>query len=147
MNRFFREEEGQGLVEYALIIGLIAIVAIAALSAAGGSVSGLFNNINSKLGEANSGQGLQQANPWLTCNKRGRLCLPFLLYITKKKDKERIIMRRKNKKSGQGLVEYALIIGLIAIVAIAALSQVSTTLKNFYFDTIPNALNQVPGSH
>ncbi len=58
MNRFFREEEGQGLVEYALIIGLIAIVAIAALSAAGGSVSGLFNNINNKLGEANSGNGL-----------------------------------------------------------------------------------------
>ena len=56
-------------------------------------------------------------------------------------------MQRKNKKSGQGLVEYALIIGLIAIVAIATLSQVSGTLKNFYFDTIPNALNQVPGSH
>ncbi|MBQ2591691.1 MAG: Flp family type IVb pilin [Candidatus Riflebacteria bacterium] len=55
-------------------------------------------------------------------------------------------MQRKNKKSGQGLVEYALIIGLIAIVAIATLSQVSGTLKNFYFDTIPNALNTIPGS-
>ncbi len=49
MNRFFREEEGQGLVEYALIIGLIAIVAIAALSSAGSSVSGLFSNINNEL--------------------------------------------------------------------------------------------------
>ena len=58
MNRFFREEEGQGLVEYALIIGLIAIVAIAALSTAGGSVKGLFTNINDKLGQANSGEGL-----------------------------------------------------------------------------------------
>ena len=58
MNRFFREEEGQGLVEYALIIGLIAIVSIAALSAAGGSVSGLFENINGKLNTANNGQGL-----------------------------------------------------------------------------------------
>ncbi|MBQ3643365.1 MAG: Flp family type IVb pilin [Candidatus Riflebacteria bacterium] len=56
-------------------------------------------------------------------------------------------MQRKNKRSGQGLVEYALIIGLIAIVAVAALTSVSGTLKNFYFDTIPNALNQVPGSH
>ena len=58
MNRFFREEEGQGLVEYALIIGLIAIVAIAALSAAGTSVSGLFGNINEKLSTANNGQGV-----------------------------------------------------------------------------------------
>jgi pilus assembly protein Flp/PilA len=56
MNRFFREEEGQGLVEYALIIGLIAIVAIAALTAAGGSVSGLFNNISGKLNNAGGAQ-------------------------------------------------------------------------------------------
>ncbi len=62
MNRFFREEEGQGLVEYALIIGLIAIVAIAALSTAGGSVKGLFTNINNKLGEANTGNGLGSGN-------------------------------------------------------------------------------------
>ncbi len=53
-------------------------------------------------------------------------------------------MQRKNKKSGQGLVEYALIIGLVALVAIGALSMVSGTLKNFYFDTIPNALNTIP---
>lgn len=54
MNRFFKEEEGQGLVEYALIIGLIAIVAIAALTAAGGSVSNLFTNISGKLNNANA---------------------------------------------------------------------------------------------
>ena len=53
MNRFFREEEGQGLVEYALIIGLIAIVAIAALTASGNSVSGLFTNISNNLNKAN----------------------------------------------------------------------------------------------
>lgn len=55
-------------------------------------------------------------------------------------------MQRKNKKSGQGLVEYALIIGLIAIVAVAALGSASATLKSFYFDTIPNALNQIPNN-
>ena len=50
IKRFVREEEGQGLVEYALIIGLIAVVAIAALSASGTSVSGLFDKINTNLG-------------------------------------------------------------------------------------------------
>lgn len=49
MNRFFKEEEGQGLVEYALIIGLIAIVAIAALTSAGQSIGGMFNNVSDKL--------------------------------------------------------------------------------------------------
>jgi pilus assembly protein Flp/PilA len=48
-NRFIREEEGQGLVEYALIIGLIAIVAIAALTTAGTSVSSMFGQINTGL--------------------------------------------------------------------------------------------------
>ena len=55
-------------------------------------------------------------------------------------------MKKRTRKSGQGLVEYALIIGLVAIVAIATLSACSTTLKNFYFDTIPNALNTIPNS-
>ncbi len=53
-------------------------------------------------------------------------------------------MKKRTRKSGQGLVEYALIIGLVAIVAIAALTACSGTLKNFYFDTIPNALNTIP---
>ncbi len=48
-KRFMVEEEGQGLVEYALIIGLIAVVAIAALSASGTSVSKIFGSISSKL--------------------------------------------------------------------------------------------------
>ena len=52
ITRFIREEEGQGLVEYALIIGLIAVVAIAALTASGGSISSIFGTISSKLNDA-----------------------------------------------------------------------------------------------
>jgi len=54
ISRFLREEEGQGLVEYALIIGLIAVVAIAALTASGGSISSIFGTISTKLGDANT---------------------------------------------------------------------------------------------
>ena len=53
LKRFMVEEEGQGLVEYALIIGLIAVVAIAALTASGGSISSMFNTISTKLSAAN----------------------------------------------------------------------------------------------
>ena len=65
-------------------------------------------------------------------------------FVVNLKKKERINMKKRTRKSGQGLVEYALIIGLVAIVAIAALTACSGTLKNFYFDTIPNALNTIP---
>jgi pilus assembly protein Flp/PilA len=38
-------EEGQGLVEYALIISLVSVAAIVALTALGGRISGLFDTI------------------------------------------------------------------------------------------------------
>ena len=49
IKRFVREEEGQGLVEYALIIALIAIVAITGLTMAGGKVGDMFTGIAGKL--------------------------------------------------------------------------------------------------
>ena len=43
-----RDEEGQGLAEYALILALIAILAVAALLFLGGEI----NNILSDIGDA-----------------------------------------------------------------------------------------------
>jgi Flp pilus assembly pilin Flp len=40
-----REETGQALIEYALIISLIALVAIVALQTTGTDVSGILNTI------------------------------------------------------------------------------------------------------
>jgi pilus assembly protein Flp/PilA len=45
-------EEGQGLIEYALIVLLIAIVVIVVLTAVGGQVNGVFQNIFNELGNA-----------------------------------------------------------------------------------------------
>jgi Flp pilus assembly pilin Flp len=41
-----RREEGQALIEYALIISLIALVAIVALQTTGTNISGLLNKIS-----------------------------------------------------------------------------------------------------
>lgn len=43
------DEEGQGMVEYALILVLIAIVVIVILAVVGHRVSDVFNNINKGL--------------------------------------------------------------------------------------------------
>jgi pilus assembly protein Flp/PilA len=40
-----RDEEGQGLAEYALILALIAIVAIAALTLLGGQITSILSGI------------------------------------------------------------------------------------------------------
>ena len=44
-----REDEGQGLVEYALIIALIAIVCIVALTALGVGIGGALDAITAEL--------------------------------------------------------------------------------------------------
>ena len=44
-----RRERGQGLVEYALIIALVAVVVIAALVLLGPRIASIFNNVNSNL--------------------------------------------------------------------------------------------------
>jgi pilus assembly protein Flp/PilA len=46
---FLPNEEGQGLVEYALIIVLVAIVVIAALTALGTNLQGVFQSISDSL--------------------------------------------------------------------------------------------------
>ncbi len=46
---FIRDEEGQGLAEYALILALIAIVAIVALIFLGGQVSKILNTVGQSI--------------------------------------------------------------------------------------------------
>ena len=49
---FSPKEKGQGLVEYALILVLVAIVVIAALMILGPIIGNVFSKINSSLGTA-----------------------------------------------------------------------------------------------
>ncbi len=55
MDRFvsyvksLRREEGQDLLEYALLVALIAIVAVGAVTAAGVQVDAIFNSIAGSL--------------------------------------------------------------------------------------------------
>ena len=49
MLRFFRDEEGQGLVEYALIIAVIAIAVIVAMIFLRGQLQNVFSNIGNNL--------------------------------------------------------------------------------------------------
>ena len=46
------KEEGQDLIEYALLVGLISLVAVVAIGTAGGSVNGIFGAITTQLGAA-----------------------------------------------------------------------------------------------
>jgi pilus assembly protein Flp/PilA len=44
-----RNDDGQDLLEYALLVALIAIVAVAAVTTAGTTVQGIFTNIAGQI--------------------------------------------------------------------------------------------------
>ncbi len=48
----FKDESGQGMIEYGLIIALIAVVVIVALTALGPKIRDMFNGIGETLDEA-----------------------------------------------------------------------------------------------
>jgi len=69
-----KHEKGQGLVEYALILVLVAIVVIAAMTLLGPSIGNIFSSVNGSL--TNAGGGNAAAIPADTCTG-GIQCTPF----------------------------------------------------------------------
>jgi len=55
-NRIVREEDGQGLIEYALIGALVAVALVLGLQALAGTggIGGTFTEITSKLPDAST---------------------------------------------------------------------------------------------
>ena len=49
MKRFVREDEGQDLIEYALLVVFIALMVAAVLPLVGAAVNAVFNDINTQL--------------------------------------------------------------------------------------------------
>jgi pilus assembly protein Flp/PilA len=54
VKSFSNKEDGQDLLEYALLVALIALIAIGAVGMAGGSVSAIFTSIGNQLTAAAS---------------------------------------------------------------------------------------------
>lgn len=48
-NWMQEDEEGQDLIEYVLIAGLIALAAVVAITAAGGAINGVWTKIANQL--------------------------------------------------------------------------------------------------
>jgi pilus assembly protein Flp/PilA len=52
LKAYFNNEEGQDLIEYALIAGLLALAAVVALQAMSGTLDAIWTNLNTALTEA-----------------------------------------------------------------------------------------------
>ena len=54
INNFLRDEQGQDLIEYTLLLAFVALASAALFIGAGGSVQGIWSVTNSQLGAANT---------------------------------------------------------------------------------------------
>ena len=49
LRMMWQDDEGQDLVEYALLAALVGVVAIVSITAAGGSIQGIWTSISGAL--------------------------------------------------------------------------------------------------
>lgn len=56
-SKFVREENGQDLIEYALLAGFISLVAVVAITNVGTGVNNVYNNIDGQVQAIPSGTG------------------------------------------------------------------------------------------
>jgi len=54
LNGFLRDEQGQDLIEYTLLLAFVALASAALFIGAGGSVAGIWTITNNQLVSANS---------------------------------------------------------------------------------------------
>ena len=56
VQRLFRDEEGQDLIEYALLATFVALVAIAGAQALGTALNGWYNSVANRVNSAAANQ-------------------------------------------------------------------------------------------
>ena len=54
LYNFIQDEQGQDLIEYTLLLAFVCLASAALFISAGGSVSGIWSNTNSRLAAANA---------------------------------------------------------------------------------------------
>ena len=59
---FLKDERGQGLIEYTLLLAFVCLLSAALFVSAGGSVSGIWSATNSQLDAANTSADLDHGH-------------------------------------------------------------------------------------
>ena len=120
LRTLWMDDEGQDMVEYALIAGLISVVAYVAVTAAGGDVNTIWSTVRHLDAAASAAAVVCWMGPvaWPA---------PLLLPVTKEGRKEQRKMTTLNRlwqdDEGQDLVEYALIAALLSLASYLALGS------------------------
>jgi pilus assembly protein Flp/PilA len=136
LRSFVRDEEGQDLLEYALLIALIALVCVGAVALAGTKVSQVFTNI---AGQIPAGTEFHVGYFRSVCSRpavpSGSPGRPSAQLTGLREGEEpmqamvSVIYRLVVRNDAQDLTEYGLLAALIAIAALAAVTTLGDTIR------------------
>ncbi|GEL77988.1 Flp family type IVb pilin [Tenuibacillus multivorans] len=59
LTQFIREEEGQGMAEYALVLGVIAVGVVGVLAVFGDKILGVFETIRDEFDQVPGSEGTE----------------------------------------------------------------------------------------
>ncbi|KKT66686.1 MAG: hypothetical protein UW58_C0004G0035 [Candidatus Collierbacteria bacterium GW2011_GWC2_44_30] len=139
-----KHERGQGLVEYSLVLVLVAITVIAVLMLLGPTIGNIFSTTEGSLSTTNAQEPVVP-NWVLGVGATVLTGLTFLLTNSNILPSQPQNLDEGNDptENGQGLVEYALILVLVAIVVIAVLLLLGPIIGNV-FSSIEETLPPTP---
>ena len=133
--KFLKAEDGQDLIEYALLAALIALAAVVAMQATGTSINGVFNWIAGHLNSSVSGGGRSASRPHL----------PFSGSVTMNRILKDVAHLLRDDE-GQDLIEYALLAALIALAAVVAMQATGTSINGVFNSIAGQLTSSVSGS-
>jgi pilus assembly protein Flp/PilA len=109
LDRLFRDDEGQDLIEYGLLVGVITLGAIVAITAIGPTVAGYFTDLTAALPS-------QRGRP----SREARML--------------RFVVRIVREDEAQDLIEYGLLLGIITLASVLAMTSVGSTISGYFTD-------------
>ena len=153
LRALLRDTSGQDLLEYALLVALIALVCVAVITSTGTNVQSIFSKISAALSTAR--RLLNRAQVSMADRTKGGQNVSPPSRSLERTDEERAMNMMRNavdlllkssvliEESGQDLLEYALLVALIALVAVGAVTTVGTTINTVFWTYISGVMSAI----
>jgi pilus assembly protein Flp/PilA len=142
-------EEGQDLVEYALLMSMISLALIASMNTIASAINTFFSNVSTSLAWVGDSDRTGADTKRLIyrelrfilvahIERAGLFLVPAKILQRRETMNNALLKLRllaenlKNGEEGQDLVEYALLVSLIALAAIASVGTVSSAITTIF---------------
>jgi pilus assembly protein Flp/PilA len=120
----WKDEEGQGLGEHGLLLAVLALTAVDTMGQLGNTIKDIFSNGTGNLSGSKA-------------FAERRACA-VKLKLRRRDVMQNLLLRLWKDEEGQDLVEYALILVLLALAAVGSMSNVASAINTAFGNAAAN---------